>query len=361
MSSSSKASFLIMAGGTGGHVYPALSVATELQSRGHQVSWLGTRRGIEARLVPDAEIPLHEIQVSGIRGKGLKATLKAPINLLRALIQSRRLINQESPKVVVGFGGFVAGPGGVAAKICRVPLLIHEQNARAGTTNKLLAKMANRVLAAFPGALPDAQVVGNPIRRELTELESPDQRSSKKKGPLKLLVVGGSLGATFLNDSLARALASVDQSQRPVVRHQCGERWLEECRGAYAVANVEAEVLPYIEDMAEAYAWADFIVCRAGAMTVSEVAAAGVPALFVPFPFAIDDHQTANARWLVDQGAARLVQQSELSPERMQREIERFLRPREELAEMGCKARAVAITNATDRITEVCEEMANVA
>lgn len=353
--------FLIMAGGTGGHVYPALSVASELESRGHSVFWLGTHKGIESKLVPAAKIPLHEIQVTGIRGKGIKASLKAPLNLVRALAQSHRVIKKLSPKVVVGFGGFVAGPGGVAAKFARIPLVVHEQNARAGTTNKWLARIATKVLAAFPGALKAAAVVGNPIRGELVGAEVSPSADKLKQGRLNMLVIGGSLGATFLNNTIAKALSLIDEDDRPFVKHQCGERWLDDCSNVYAAEHVDAEVLPYIEDMANAYQWADFLVCRAGAMTVSEVAAAGVPALFVPFPYAIDDHQTANARWLVDGGAARLVQQSELTPERMKQEITFLLKSGEQLGEMGFKARALAITNATEQIANVCEELANVA
>lgn len=353
--------FLIMAGGTGGHVYPALSLAHELRSRGHDVAWLGTSKGIEKRLVPAADIQLYEIDVFGIRGKGIIEKLKAPLSLLRALLQSRKVVRSLSPNAMVGFGGFVAGPAGVAARLCSVPLIIHEQNARAGTTNKLLARLAQRVLAAFPNALPNAEVVGNPVRAEMIQLESPLARAENKTGPIRLLVVGGSLGAKFLNDALAKALALIDSQARPLVKHQCGERWLAECEQAYQAAGVEAEILPYIDNMADAYSWADFLICRAGAMTVSEVATVGVPALFVPFPFAIDDHQTANADWLVDQGGARVVQQSQLTPEKMKAEIEFFLESRQNLAAMAEKNRAAAITDAASRISNICEELANVA
>ena len=361
MNSASPKSFLIAAGGTGGHVYPALSLASELRSRGHDVAWIGTNRGIEKRLVPAADIKLYEIDVFGLRGKGLMEKLKSPFNLLRALRQSQKIIRDISPNVLVGFGGFVAGPAGVAAKICSVPLVIHEQNARAGTTNKLLSRIASRVLSAFPDALQNAEVVGNPVRTELVQLAPSIVCSKNKAERVRLLVVGGSLGAKFLNEMMADALALIDSTKRPEIRHQCGERWLDECVNAYKAVDVEAEVLPYIDNMAEAYSWADFLVCRSGAMTVAEVAAVGVPALFIPFPFAIDDHQTANAKWLVDQGGARLVQQSQLTPEAMKAEIEFFLDSRQNLAAMAEKNRAAAITDATARISAICEELADVA
>lgn len=361
MTLSARKSFLIMAGGTGGHVYPALSLASELRIRGHDVAWLGTSKGIEKRLVPEAGIPLHEIDVFGIRGKGVVDKLKAPFNLLRALLQSRRVVRACSPDAMIGFGGFVSGPGGVAAKLCSVPLIVHEQNARAGTTNKLLARIAQRVLTAFPAALPNAELVGNPVRTELIQLDPPAARAESKAGPIRLLVIGGSLGAKFLNEAIAQALALISPESRPLVKHQCGKRWLEECQAAYESAGVDAEVLPYIDDMADVYSWADFMICRAGAMTVSEVAAVGVPALFVPFPFAIDDHQTANANWLVDQGGARVVQQSQITPESMKTEIEFFLESRQNLLTMAKKSRAAAVTDSTSRISDICEELANVA
>ena len=350
--------FLIMAGGTGGHVYPALSVANELRSRGHDVSWIGTDRGIESRLVPEADIQLHKVSVAGIRGKGLMSKLKGILGLFRAIAQSKVIVKKVSPNAMIGFGGFVAGPGGVAAKLSRVPLAIHEQNARAGSTNKILARFANTVLTAFPNALQNAEVVGNPVRPELVGITPPVERAKSKQGSLRLLILGGSLGATYLNDTVARALAMIPSENRPLVRHQCGNKWLDECNKAYREAQVDAEVMPYIEDMAEAYSWADFLICRSGAMTVSEVAVAGVPALFVPFPYAIDDHQTANANWLVDQDSAECIQQSELTPELMKVAIERFMRSRASLVEMGERSHRVAITNAASRIADCCEALA---
>lgn len=353
--------FLVMAGGTGGHVYPALSLAKELQGRGHLVDWLGTKAGIEARLVPEAGISLHTIDVFGIRGKGVKTLLAAPLNLVRALFQARGEIRKIGPSVVVGFGGFASGPGGLAAKLLRIPLVIHEQNARAGTTNKLLAWMATRVLSGFPGALRKSVVVGNPVRTELVSIPSPSERASSKSGPLRILVLGGSLGATFLNDNVAKAIATADLSQSVVVKHQTGARWLSQCEEAYRKSGVKAEILPYIENMVEAYSWADVIVCRSGAMTVSEVAVVGIPALFIPFPYAIDDHQAANAAWLVDSGVARMRRQAELTPRVFGDELKHLLRPREELANLGEAARKIAIGDAARRISDVCEELANVA
>ena len=351
--------FLIMAGGTGGHVYPALSVADELRSRGHQISWIGTDRGIESKLVPEADIPLHKITVAGIRGKGLASKLRGVSGLFAAICQSKAIIKRVSPTAMIGFGGFVAGPGGVAAKLSRTPLAIHEQNARAGSTNKILARVANRVLSAFPNALPNAEVVGNPVRGELVDMPTPRERAEEKTGPFRLLVLGGSLGATYLNDTVAKALAMMTPQARPLVRHQCGKKWLEDCQSAYEAVGVDAEVVPYIEDMSEAYGWADFLVCRAGAMTVAEVAIAGVPALFVPFPFAIDDHQTANANWLVQEQGAICIQQSELTPERMKEVITEFMGSRESLVEMGERNQKVAISNAAGRIADCCEALAN--
>ena len=353
--------FLVMAGGTGGHVYPALSIAGGLIEKGHEVSWLGTKKGIESRLVPSAGIPLHCIDVTGLRGKGAAALLKAPLNLLRSLFQARKIIRTLQPDAVLGFGGFASGPGGLMSRLCGIPLLIHEQNARAGTTNKLLSRFATKVFTAFPNTLAKAEVVGNPVREDLTTLDTPEMRAKERSGPIRMLVLGGSLGATFLNETVAKALAGMVKDERPQVLHQCGERWLENCQQSYAEAGVDADAVAYIEDMASAYRWADFVVCRSGAMTVSEVAAVGIPAMFVPFPHAIDDHQTANAQWLAEGSAATVVQQSDLSPTRMQREIQRFLTSRETLASQGSKIREKAFAQATHRLIVCSEELAHVA
>jgi UDP-N-acetylglucosamine--N-acetylmuramyl-(pentapeptide) pyrophosphoryl-undecaprenol N-acetylglucosamine transferase len=304
---------LIMAGGTGGHVFPALAVARELAARGCDIRWLGTRKGMEVELVGRAGFPMEFISVAGLRGNGLAGWLAAPFRLTRAVWQARGVMRRYRPHVVIGFGGFVTGPGGVAAKLGGVPLVIHEQNAIAGLTNKLLARVAGRVLQAFPRTFPRAETTGNPVRAEIAAVTEPVQRFAEHTGPIRLLVVGGSLGAAALNQTVPAALAELDPAIRPVVHHQTGQRNLEAARQHYREAGVEAELLPFVDDMAAAYAWADLVLCRAGALTVSELAAAGAPAVLVPFPYAVDDHQTHNARFLVDAGAATLVPQQQLT------------------------------------------------
>lgn len=340
-----------MAGGTGGHVFPALAVAEVLRARGHEVAWLGAVRGIENELVPRAGFPLHRLAVAGLRGKGLLALLAAPFRLLRALGQSLDVLRRFDPAVVLGLGGFASGPGGLAAWLTRRPLLVHEQNAVAGYTNRLLARLARRRLCAFPGSLPRAEVVGNPVRAAIADLPEPARRFADRAGPPRLLVLGGSQGARALNRMLAPALARLEMEV--AVRHQAG-RGLEEARAAYAAAGVGAELCAFIEDMAEAYGWADLVVCRAGAMTVSEIAAAGVAALFVPFPHAVDDHQTANAGYLVAVGAARLVRENELTAERLAEELRALLQDRGQLLAMARRAREKAVTDAAERVAAAC-------
>jgi UDP-N-acetylglucosamine--N-acetylmuramyl-(pentapeptide) pyrophosphoryl-undecaprenol N-acetylglucosamine transferase len=350
---------LIMAGGTGGHVYPALALARELRARAWQVVWLGTRRGIEARVVPAEQIPIEWLSISGLRGKGLLAWLAAPLRLLRALLEARAVIRRHQPQVVVGLGGFVAGPGGVAAWLARRPLLIHEQNAIAGLTNRLLARVATEVLAAFPGAFGAgvaARVIGNPVRRDIAAIAAPAERFAQRTGPVRLLVVGGSLGATRLNGVVPAALARLAGTIGFEVRHQSGERWLESAQRAYAEAGVRAQLLPYIEDMAEAYAWADLVVCRAGALTISELAAAGVGALLVPYPHAVDDHQTRNAGFLVGEGAARVVADRELTAERLAGELTQLCAGRGRLLAMAERARLCARPGATAALADACEQ-----
>ena len=341
---------LIMAGGTGGHVFPALALARALQERSYEVVWLGTQRGIESRLVPAAGIPVEWVSIGGLRGKGAATLLAAPFRLLRALWESLAVMRRRRPLVVVGLGGFVSGPGGLAAWLARRPLVIHEQNAVAGLTNRLLARLAGEVLVAFPGAFAAGRrtrEIGNPVRREFFELPAPEQRYAGRSGALRLLVVGGSQGATRLNAVVPQALARL-ASRLPVeVRHQAGERWLAPAREAYAAARITAEVVPFIDDIAAAYAWADLVVCRAGALTISELAAAGVPAVLVPFPAAVDDHQTRNAGFLVAQGAAVLLPERELTPERLAEEIARLGGARAQLLQMACRARTLARPRAT--------------
>lgn len=309
---------MIMAGGTGGHVFPALALARLLRERGRQVIWLGTQRGLEARVVPADGFPIEWLSVGGLRGKGVLTLLAAPFNLVRALWQAIGIVRRHRPGVVVGLGGFVTGPGGLAAWLLRRPLLIHEQNAVAGFTNRCLAPLAREVLTAFPAALagrPRVRMIGNPVRSDIAALPAPAERFAGRDATLRLLVVGGSLGARRLNEIVPQALrllAVASPELKFSVRHQAGEKLIEQARAAYAAAKVEGEVTPFIADMAEAFGWADLVICRSGALTIAELAAAGVGAVLVPYPHAVDDHQTHNARYLVKVGAARLVADHEL-------------------------------------------------
>ncbi len=352
---------LIMAGGTGGHVFPALALAREMRARSWQVVWLGTRRGLESRLVPAEQIPLELLTVSGLRGKGIGPWLLAPLRLLRALWQALRVIRRQRPAVVVGLGGFVAGPGGIAAWLLRRPLLIHEQNAVAGFTNRHLARFARRVLCAFPGAFAagvSTQTVGNPVRTEIAALAPPSQRFIDHTGPVRLLVLGGSQGAARLNALVPFALARLRGSIALDVRHQSGERWLEAARRSYTEAGVQAELVPFIDDMAAAYDWADLVLCRAGALTISELAAAGVGSILVPFPAATDDHQTRNAQWMVQEGAALLLPERELSAESLAAELARLCSGRGRLLAMAERARALARPRATQDLADACVQLA---
>jgi len=347
---------LVMAGGTGGHVFPALAVADELRARGVEVTWLGTRRGIEADVVPKAGFAIDYINVAGLRGKSLLSWLAAPFKLAQALVQALGVMRALRPAAVLGMGGFVSGPGGLAAWLSRRPLLIHEQNARAGFTNKLLAPLTARVLEAFPGTFAarfHALHTGNPLRRDFLQGEAKPEHG----GPLRLLVVGGSLGATRLNEVVPQAMALLAPEARPEIRHQAGKRNLDAAQQAYAQAGVTAQVVPFIDDMAAAYRWADVVLCRAGAMTVAELAAAGVASILVPYPFAVDDHQTANARYLADQDAAVLVPQAQLSAERLVALLQELTPAR--LRSMADAARRLALPEATARVADLCLEVAN--
>lgn len=353
---------LIMAGGTGGHVFPALAAARVLRERGYEPVWLGTQRGLEAKLVPPQQIEIEWITVSGLRGKGVTTWLLAPFKLSLAIWQSLRVMRRRRPAVVLGAGGFVSGPGGVAAWLTRRPLVIHEQNAVAGMTNRLLARIARRVLEAFPASFPPAaraERVGNPVRREIAAIPAPQQRFAHRSGPLRLLVFGGSQGAARLNAVVPAALAMVDASSRPTVIHQAGERHLAQARELYAKHNVQADVRAFIDDMAEAYSWADLVVCRSGALTVSELAAAGLPAIFVPFAAAVDDHQTLNAKFLVDAQAGVSIAEKELTPVRLADELQRLIQAgRAKLLDMAARARSVAITDADVRLADACDAVA---
>lgn len=349
---------LVMAGGTGGHVFPGLAVADRLKAQGWTIHWLGTADRMEAELVPAHGYPISFIDIQGVRGNGIKRLLVAPYRIVKSVLQARRVLKSIRPDVVLGMGGFASGPGGVAAWLSGIPLLLHEQNAAAGLTNKLLARLAKRVLMAFPGAFaPSARtaVVGNPVRPEVVALPDPQLRSSSE--PLCLLIVGGSLGARVLNEQVPPAVASAGV---PIeVRHQCGKGNRETVAQAYAEQGVEAEVSEFIKDMADAYAWADLVVCRAGALTVSEVAAAGVAAIFVPLPHAVDDHQTRNALTLVDGGAAEFLPQSELTPASLAARLSWLAGRRETLLNMAQAARRVAIIDAAERVADECKRLAS--
>nr|WP_276208958.1 undecaprenyldiphospho-muramoylpentapeptide beta-N-acetylglucosaminyltransferase [Aeromonas rivipollensis] len=349
---------MVMAGGTGGHVFPGLAVADRLKAQGWTIHWLGTADRMEAELVPAHGYPISFIDIQGVRGNGIKRLLVAPYRIVKSVLQARRVLKNIRPDVVLGMGGFASGPGGVAAWLSGIPLLLHEQNAAAGLTNKLLARLAKRVLMAFPGAFaPSARtaVVGNPVRPEVVALPDPQLRSSSE--PLRLLIIGGSLGARVLNEQVPPAVASAGV---PIeVRHQCGKGNRETVAQAYAEQGVEAEVSEFIKDMADAYAWADLVVCRAGALTVSEVAAAGVAAIFVPLPHAVDDHQTRNALTLVDGGAAEFLPQSELTPASLAARLSWLAGRRETLLNMAQAARRVAIIDAAERVADECKRLAS--
>jgi UDP-N-acetylglucosamine--N-acetylmuramyl-(pentapeptide) pyrophosphoryl-undecaprenol N-acetylglucosamine transferase len=348
----------IMAGGTGGHVFPALATARVLRRRGFDVVWLGTQRGIEARLVPAEGIPVEWIAVGGLRGKGVATLLAAPFRLLRALLQALAAVRRHRPQVVLGAGGFASGPGGVAAWLLRRPLVVHEQNAVAGFTNRVLARLADRVLEGFPGSFGPgihAERVGNPVRPEIAAVAAPEQRYARREGRVRLLVFGGSQGSARLNAVVPAAIAELPPPLRPDVLHQTGTTGVEETSAAYRNRGLEADVRAFIDDMAGAYGWADLAVCRSGALTVAELAAAGVPAILVPFPAAVDDHQTRNASYAVDAGAAVLMPEPTLTPVSLAARLRELLeagRPR--LLAMAQAARRTAITDADERLADAC-------
>jgi len=351
-----------MAGGTGGHVFPALAVADELKQRDVAISWIGTARGIEARLVPEAGYTLSEIKVQGLRGNGALGWLMAPFRVVKAIWEAAVVIRQTKPDVVIGLGGFASGPGGVAAWCLGKPIVIHEQNAIPGLTNKLLAKVAKHVLTGFPnvfGEKAKSEWVGNPVRKEIEDLPMPHLRQNLSTASLNLLILGGSLGARSLNIHIPAALGMIEQRLRPTVRHQCGTKHLEQCRDAYQQAGVEAQVTDFIGDMAEAYAWADLVICRSGALTVAELAAAGVASILVPYPYAVDDHQTHNAALLVDAGGAELIADSELSVSVMADKIKYFVENKDTLLSMANAARQAAKIGSASHIADICMELAH--
>ncbi|MCC6658413.1 MAG: undecaprenyldiphospho-muramoylpentapeptide beta-N-acetylglucosaminyltransferase [Rhodocyclaceae bacterium] len=347
---------LVMAGGTGGHVFPGLAVADYLHQRGWRVVWLGNPEGMEAKLVPTRGYEMAWLRFAALRGKGLVRALLLPLNLLRAFGQALAALSRIKPNVVLGMGGYVTFPGGMMAALTGRPLVVHEQNSVAGLANRVLAGVADRVLSGFPGVLRKGEWTGNPVRPEIAALSAPAQRYAARSGPLNVLVVGGSLGAQALNDAVPRTLTLLAPAERPRVTHQSGARQIEALHAAYANAGVEAELVDFIDDMAARYAAADLVVCRAGALTIAELAAAGVASVLVPFPHAVDDHQTGNARFLAEAGAAVLLPQSELTPEKLAGLLRELTRDR--LAAMAEKARALAKPEATRAVAEICEEVA---
>lgn len=348
---------LIMAGGTGGHIFPGLAVASELINRGWRVQWLGNPDAMEGKLVPPRGIALNPLVFSGLRGKGLKALMFMPLRLLRAFAQSIGVLRRIKPDVVLGMGGYVAFPGGMMASLLGIPVVVHEQNSVAGMTNRWLAKIADRTLVAFPGAITPSLWVGNPVRSDIIGLPTPDCRYAARSGALRVLVVGGSLGAMALNSVVPAALALVGNRDNYTVTHQSGQAHLAALKSNYESAGVKADCVAFIDNMADALAQADLVICRAGAMTVAEVAAVGVAAVFVPFPFAVDDHQTTNARYLSDAGASVLMSQSELTPQRLAQWLDSV--NRQTLLDMALKARQLAKPDATRAVCDCLEEVVN--
>jgi UDP-N-acetylglucosamine--N-acetylmuramyl-(pentapeptide) pyrophosphoryl-undecaprenol N-acetylglucosamine transferase len=347
-----------MAGGTGGHIFPGLAVAEYLRICGWTVSWLGNQNGMEYRLVKACDFPFESVEFGGLRGKGLKAKLMLPLNLWRASIQSWKIMRRLKPSVVLGMGGYISFPGGLMTKLLKRPLVLHESNAVAGSANRALAKFAIRTLTGFPDTMEHAEWVGNPIRAEFDKLVSPEQRYDQRTGNLSILVVGGSLGAAALNEVIPAALALMAKDTRPEVIHQAGDKHLADLELRYAKLGVDADIRPFIDDMPIAYAQADLVICRSGAMTVSEIAACGVAACLIPFPYAIDDHQTANARFLSDADGAILLAQSDLNAQDLASMIQNF--NRDDLKKMALRAHALAKPHATRRVAEICADCAGV-
>jgi len=349
---------LIMAGGTGGHIFPGLAVAEALRERGWRVHWLGAPGSMESRLVPPRGFTLETIDFGGVRGKGVVTLALLPLRLLRAFWQALQVVRRVKPDVVVGLGGYISFPGGMMGVLAGKPLVLHEQNSVAGMANRVLAGVADRVFTAFPNVFKKAQWVGNPLRAAFLQQPEPAARFAARSGPLRLLVVGGSLGAKALNDVVPQALALLPKVQQPQVTHQSGEKQIDALRANYIAAGIQAELTPFIDDTAQAFAEADLIVCRSGASTVTEIAAVGAAALFVPFPSAVDDHQTTNARFLVDAQAAWLVPQTELTPQRLAQTLQTV--QREQLLAMATRAKALQKTEAVAAVVSACEQLAKV-
>ena len=355
---------MVMAGGTGGHVFPALVVAEKLRAANVTMSWLGTRRGIERDLVPAHNIEINYLSIEGLRGRGIIALLKAPLMLLISVFQSLKVLAKFKPHVVLGMGGFASGPGALAARLKRIPLVIHEQNSVAGTTNRILSKLATRVMQGFPDTLDRGEWCGNPVRTEIASVEPPHKRFANRQGPTRILVLGGSRGALALNQLIPEALAMIDVEARPLIIHQTGKAHLQITQDAYKRQGLEInsqhlEVTSFIEKMEDAYSWADFVICRAGALTITELTSIGLGALLVPFPYAIDDHQTSNGKLLVNCGAAKLVQERDLTPQALASPISNFSNAPDRCLSMASAARSVAKNDAADRVAAVCLEVAH--
>ena len=353
---------IIMAGGTGGHIYPALAVANCLRERDIPTLWLGTKTGLEAKIVPENGLELLTINISGLRGKGITRWITAPIAIFMAVVQSIFVLSQHKPAAVLGMGGFASGPGGIAAWLMRIPLCVHEQNAVAGLTNRLLAPFAKIVMEAFPNTFSasiNANMTGNPVRGEIIGVAEPQQRFQNRTGDcLHILVVGGSLGARALNEVVPEALSILDDDVNFQVKHQTGERNLQSTQALYQSLNISVEPQAYIDDMAAAYEWADLVLCRAGAMTVAEIAAVGIAAIFVPYPYAVDDHQTANAHYLSSEGAAILIQESDLNAQVLAKLFRDFSLNRDSLLKMANASRSLSRPAATDHVADLCMEVA---
>ena len=352
---------LITAGGTGGHVYPGLAVARALQAQNIPVIWMGTEKGLEARVISEAGIEMVYLSVNGLRGKGLLTLVTAPFQLVKALTQSLFIMLKVKPSAVLGMGGFVAGPGGLMAALMGIPVVIHEQNAIPGLTNKLLSKVSKKILEGFPGTFKgkkNAVGIGNPVRLDIASLETPSKRLGDRWGHVHVLIFGGSLGAQALNEVVPMALGEVPMDKRPIVRHQAGKNKDTATIKLYEQMGVEAEITPFIEDMAEAYEWADIVICRSGALTVAELAAAGLASIMVPFPFAVDDHQTENAKYLSDSGAAILMPQDDMTKESLSEVLEELCGDRNKLIDMSIKARRLAKPEATEEVAAICAELA---
>lgn len=364
MTADKRIRIMIMAGGTGGHVIPALSVAECLRSVDAQLAWLGTRAGIEADLVPAQDIDIHYLNIEGIRGRGLAAVVKAPLLLWRSIRQALSVFSEFKPQVILGMGGFASGPGAVAAWLRRIPIVIHEQNSIAGTTNRITALFARRVLQGFPNTLARGEWLGNPVRSAIAQLTSPEQRLQNRQGKLRLLIVGGSRGALAINQLLPKALAKLDAELMPDVWHQTGKAHLEITQEAYRQQSIEINgdsirVVPFIQSMAEAYHWCDFVICRAGALTIAELTSAGVGALLIPFPFAIDDHQTRNGQLLVDHGAAMMIAQTDITEQSLSELIADISGNPDKRLSMAINARKLAKNDAAEKVAKICLEVAN--